>query len=158
VRARPPTAGYSGTPLAKKLGIRAGARLFLRAAPRNYWQLIAPAPEGVSAVRRVDARTDLLHLFATRRAELSEALQGARAAMRADAVIWVSWPKKASRVPTDITEGVIRELALPLGLVDIKVCAVDQTWSGLKLMLRRSERAAGAAPAAVHAAGRPARP
>jgi hypothetical protein len=138
---RPPTAGYSGTPLAKKLGIRAGTRLFLHAAPANYGQLIAPAPAGVRTVRRIDARTDLAHLFATRRAQLERALQGARTAMRADAVIWVSWPKKAARVPTDITEDVIRELALPLGLVDIKVCAVDETWSGLKLMLRRSERA-----------------
>jgi hypothetical protein len=149
---RPPTAGYSGTPLAKKLGIRAGARLFLQTAPRNYWQLIAPVPEGVRRVRRIDARTDLLHLFAMRRAQLSAALRSARTAMREDAVIWVSWPKKVSRVPTDITEDVIRELALPLGLVDIKVCAVDATWSGLKLMLRRSERGAGTAPATARAA------
>jgi Protein of unknown function (DUF3052) len=152
VRAPPPTAGYSGTPLAKKLGLRAGTRLFLQAAPSNYWQLVAPAPERVRTVRRIDADTDLLHLFATRRGQLSEALRGARTAMRADAVIWVSWPKKASRVPTDITEDVIRELALPLGLVDIKVCAVDATWSGLKLMLRRSERGAGTAPATARAA------
>jgi hypothetical protein len=148
------TAGYSGTPLAKKLGIRAGARLFLQAAPDNYRQLIAPAPEGVQSVRRIDARTDLAHLFATRRAELGEALQGARTSMREDAVIWVSWPKKASRVPTDITEDVIRELALPLGLVDVKVCAVDETWSGLKLVLRRSERAGGAAGSGARAAQR----
>jgi hypothetical protein len=155
--ARPPAAGYSGTPLAGKLGIRAGARLFLQAAPPNYRELIAPAPEGVRTVRRIDAHTDLLHLFATRRAELSKALHRARGAMRADAVIWVSWPKKASRVPTDVTEDVIRELALPLGLVDIKVCAVDETWSGLKLVLRRSERGAAASPAGRAAAGRPAR-
>jgi hypothetical protein len=150
--ARASPAGYSGTPLARKLGIRAGARLFLQAAPRNYAQLIAPAREGVRTVRRIDEHTDLLHLFATRRGELSKALQSARTAMRADAVIWVSWPKQASRVPTDITEGVIRELALPLGLVDVKVCAVDDTWSGLKLMLRRSERTAAAAGSAVRAA------
>jgi hypothetical protein len=164
-RRRPPSsgpraspAGYSGTPLAKKLGIRAGARLFLQAAPPNYPQLIAPAPDGVRTVRRIDARTDLLHLFATRRVQLDKALQAARTAMRADAVIWVSWPKKACGVPTDITEDVIRELALPLGLVDIKVCAVDETWSGLKLMLRRSERPGGAAsPAARATAARPAR-
>ena len=152
-------AGYSGTPLAKKLGIRAGARLYLHAAPPNYLQLIAPAPEGVRAVRRIDAHTDLVHLFATRRAQLDKALHGARTAMRADAVVWVSWPKKASRVPTDISEDVIRELALPLGLVDIKVCAVDETWSGLKLMLRRSERpTATARPVTRGAAGRRARP
>jgi hypothetical protein len=163
-RKRPPSsgargsaAGYSGTPLARKLGIRPGARLFLQAAPANYGELIAPAPEGVRTVRRIDAHTDMVHVFAMRRAELGKALHGARRAMRADAVIWISWPKKASRVPTDITEDVIRELALPLGLVDIKVCAVDETWSGLKLMLRRSERPAAASPAGRAAAGRPAR-
>jgi hypothetical protein len=160
-RKRPPAsgprssaAGYSGTPLASKLGIRAGARLFLQSAPPNYAELIAPAPAGVRRVRRVDARTDLVHLFATRRTQLEAALHAARTAMRADAVIWVSWPKKAARVPTEITEDVVRELALPLGLVDIKVCAVDATWSGLKLMLRRSERPVGTVKAAGRAAPR----
>ena len=137
--------GYSGTPLAKKLGIRAGARLFVRAAPDNYRQLLAPMPEGVLRVSRFDAATDIGHLFATRRTQLHATLKDMRRAMRDDAVIWVSWPKKASRQPTDITEDVVRELALPMGLVDIKVCAVDETWSGLKLMLRRSERANPAA-------------
>ena len=132
--------GYSGTPLAKKLGIRAGARLFLKAAPRNYPQLVAPLPPGVRTVRRIDARTDIVHLFATARGSLGKSLEQARRAMRADAAIWVSWPKRASQVVTDITEDVVRELALPLGLVDIKVCAVDETWSGLKLVLRKSER------------------
>jgi Protein of unknown function (DUF3052) len=136
------TSGYSGTPLAKKLGIRAGARLFLQAAPRNYPQLVAPLPAGVRTVRRLDARTDVAHLFATARDTLGDSLQQARRAMRDDAAIWVSWPKKASQVATDITEDVVRELALPLGLVDIKVCAVDATWSGLKLVLRKSQRAA----------------
>jgi hypothetical protein len=134
--------GYSGTPLAKKLGIRAGARLFLHAAPQNYRQLVAPLPAGVQTVPRIDARTDIVHVFATARAPLGTALQRARRAMRSDAAIWVSWPKKASRVATDISEDVIRELALPLGLVDIKVCAVDEQWSGLKLVLRRTERGA----------------
>jgi hypothetical protein len=134
--------GYSGTPLAQKLGIRAGARLFLEAAPRNYPQLVAPLPPGVQTVRRLDARTDIAHLFATARGTLGKSLQQARRAMRADAAIWVSWPKRASQVATDITADVVRELALPLGLVDIKVCAVDETWSGLKLVLRKSERAA----------------
>jgi hypothetical protein len=134
--------GYSGTPLAKKLGIRAGARLFLDAAPRNYPQPLAPLPPGVRTVRRIDARTDIVHLFATARATLGKSLRRARRAMRADAAIWVSWPKRASQAATDITEDVVRELALPLGLVDIKVCAVDETWSGLKLVLRKSERPA----------------
>jgi hypothetical protein len=133
-------AGYSGTPLAKKLGIRAGARLYLQAPPGHYAQLVAPLPEGVRTVTRMDANTDLAHLFASRRAELRAALGRLRRAMRDDAVIWVSWPKRASGVTTDITEDVVRELALPLSLVDIKVCAVDETWSGLKLVVRKAAR------------------
>jgi hypothetical protein len=136
-----PTSGYSGTPLAKKLGIRCGARLFLYAAPSNYAQLVAPLPQGVRTVRRIDGATDLVHLFATERAVLDQKLRSARGTMRDDAVIWVSWPKKASGVATDISGDVVRQLAFPLGLVDIKVCAVDETWSGLKLVIRRSERA-----------------
>jgi hypothetical protein len=132
--------GYSGTPLAKKLGIHAHTRLFVRAAPEDYRELLAPLPEGVQSVRRIDARTDLIHLFAMRAAALARALTGARRAMRMDAVIWVSWPKKASGVESDLSEDRVRALALPLGLVDVKVCAVDETWSGLKLVLRRSER------------------
>jgi len=132
--------GYSGTPLAKKLGIRAHARLFVRAAPDDYRELLAPLPEGVRSVRRIDAHTDLIHLFATRAAALARALTNARRAMRMDAVIWVSWPKKSSGVDSDLSEDRVRELALPLGLVDVKVCAVDETWSGLKLVLRKSVR------------------
>jgi hypothetical protein len=137
-------AGYSGTPLAKKLGIRAGARLYLHGSPANYAQLIAPLPEGVQTVPRMDADTDLAHLFASRRAELRATLLRLRRAMRDDAVIWVSWPKRASGVATDVTEDVVRELALPLRLVDIKVCAVDEVWSGLKLVVRKAARAARA--------------
>ena len=136
------TAGYSGTPLARKLGIGPACRLFLGDAPRNYRQLVAPLPEGVRIVAAIGAHTDLIHLFATRRAALEQALRSALRAMRDDAVIWVSWPKKASGVTTDITEDTIREVALPLQLVDIKVCAVDETWSGLKLMVRRAARTA----------------
>jgi hypothetical protein len=134
--------GYSGTPLARKLGIRAHARLYVSAAPDNYRELLAPLPEGVQSVRRIDDRTDLIHLFATRASPLARALTAARREMRSDAVIWVSWPKKASGVDSDISEDRVRALALPLGLVDVKVCAVDETWSGLKLVLRKSERRA----------------
>jgi hypothetical protein len=132
--------GYSGTPLAKKLGIRAHTRLVVRAAPDNYRALLAPLPEGVQSARRIDARTDLIHLFATRATALRQGLAAARRNMRMDAVIWVSWPKQASGVDTDLSENGVRALALPLGLVDVKVCAVDETWSGLKLVLRVSER------------------
>jgi len=135
-------AGYSGTPLAKKLGIGAGCRLYLRDAPGNYAALVAPLPEGVRVVRRIGADTDVIHLFATRRAALERALRASLAAMRADAAIWVSWPKKSARLASELTEDTVRELALPLDLVDVKVCAVDATWSGLKLVVRKEARAA----------------
>ena len=133
--------GYSDTPLAQKLGIGAGCRLRLLAAPPNYAALVAPLPAGVRLVRRSGADADLVHVFATRRVELERALRSSLAAMRADAVLWVSWPKKSAAVPSDLSEDQVRELALPLGLVDVKVCAVDQTWSGLKLVVRKALRA-----------------
>lgn len=142
-RRRPAAAasGYSGTPLARKLGIGAGCRLYLRAAPPNYAALVAPLPAGVRVVARIGAGTDLIHLFATRRAQLERALRASLAAMRADAAIWVSWPKKSSGLASELTEDTVRELALPLELVDVKVCAVDATWSGLKLVVRKAARA-----------------
>ncbi len=133
--------GYSGTPLAKKLGIGAGCRLYLRDAPANYAALVAPLPAGVRVLPRVGADTDLMHVFVTRRAQLERALRVSLAAMRADAALWVSWPKKSSGTASELSEDVVRELALPLGLVDVKVCAVDETWSGLKLVVRKSARA-----------------
>jgi hypothetical protein len=134
------TAGYLGTPLAKKLGIKEGCRLFLLNAPRHYLDLVDPLPGGAQVVPRIDARTDVVHIFSTSRTELARAVRVALERLRQDASIWVSWPKKASRVPTDITEDAIREVALPMNLVDIKVCAVDEVWSGLKLVVRKSAR------------------
>jgi Protein of unknown function (DUF3052) len=147
--------GYSGTPLAQKLGIRVGARLFVHGAPANYPVLLAPLPEGVRTVARIDLETDVIHLFATRQSDLTALLQRALNSMRPDAAVWVSWPKKAAGVPSDISEDAIRALALPTGLVDIKVCAVDETWSGLKLVLRRTERAASRTPRRRAASGKP---
>jgi hypothetical protein len=137
-----PTAGYSGTPLAKKLGITAGATIAAIDAPKGYARLVAPLPAGVRLKARIDPAADIIHLFADRKSALAEALASCRETVRPDAAIWVSWPKKASKVPTDITEDVIREVALPMGLVDIKVCAVDDTWSGLKLVIRKELRKA----------------
>jgi len=134
------TAGYSGTPLAKKLGIEPADKVFVHGAPRPYGQVVPLLPADVTLARKIDATTDLIHLFTAEQAELSRLLQAALTAMAPDAVIWVSWPKKSSKVPTDITEDAIRAIALPLGLVDIKVCAVDETWSGLKLMIRKELR------------------
>lgn len=135
-------AGYSGTPLAKKLGIREGMRLFVGNAPRDYRKLVAPLPQDVAIVSRADRETDLVHLFTKERKQLEAALRGWRGKLRDDAVIWLSWPKKSAGLATDITEDTIREVALPLGLVDVKVCAVDEVWSGLKLVLRREHRKA----------------
>jgi hypothetical protein len=133
-------AGYSGTPLAKKLGIKDGSRVFLANAPDNYARMVAPLPAGVRMVGTIDDRTDLIHIFVVRRRDLDTAVTRTLRLMRTDAVVWISWPKKSSGVATDVTEDTIREVALPLGLVDIKVCAVDDTWSGLKLVIRKERR------------------
>jgi hypothetical protein len=132
-------AGYSGTPLAAKLGIREGSRLFLSGAPKNYLKLVA-LPEGARIVTKIDGKTDITHVFVTEKTRLASLLRASLARIRPDASIWISWPKKSSKVPTDITEDTVREVALPMGLVDIKVCAVDEVWSGLKLVLRRKNR------------------
>jgi len=132
-------AGYSGTPLAKKLGIKAGSEVVLVGAPDGYRKLVEPLPDGVTFAALSD-RTDIVHVFTTRKADLGKTLKTLRSKLKPDGVVWVSWPKKASKVATDITEDTVRELALPLGFVDIKVCAVDETWSGLKLVVRKALR------------------
>ena len=133
-------AGYSGTPLSTKLGIAPGFRVKARGAPRNYRELLDPLPEGVTISPRLQGKADLWHLFTRTRRELTDGLVQAMAGTEGGTAIWVSWPKKASGVATDLTEDIIREVALPLGLVDVKVCAVDETWSGLKLVRRKSVR------------------
>jgi hypothetical protein len=133
-------AGYSGTPLAKKLGIKAGSVVLLDGAPAEFPALLEPLPDDVTFSRSLNDRVDVIHLFTTRALELAQKLQHYRDRMRDDATLWVSWPKKSSKVATDITENVIRDVCLPMGLVDVKVCAVDETWSGLKLVIRRDQR------------------
>jgi hypothetical protein len=135
------SAGYSGTPLAKKLGLKSGQRVCAPGAPLDYRKLLAPLPADIDFQSRVSKTTDLVHLFTASRADLGKKLVTWRKLLNPDAIIWISWPKKQSKVPTDITDNTIRALALPLGLVDIKVCAVDETWSGLKLVLRKELRA-----------------
>ena len=135
-----PLAGYSGTPLARKLGLSAGARVALLAAPDELLHWLAPLPEGVVFGPQPTADTDLTLCFCTERQVLQAALASARQAMRADAALWVCWPKKEAKVATDITENTVRDLALPLGWVDIKVCAVSAVWSGLKLVVRKALR------------------
>lgn len=132
--------GYTSTPLAKKLGIKPGTELLLLGAPDGYLALLDPLPEDVRLVSHLRETTDMVHFFSTQRPMLETALVSFREKMRSTAVLWISWPKKSARVPTDITEDVIRELALPMGLVDIKVCAIDNIWSGLKLVIRKELR------------------
>jgi len=136
----PVSAGYSGTPLAKKLGFKALTRAFLSGAPEDYESLLKPLPEGVVFDRTVSPTTDIAHIFVTRREDLARQLNALRRKLGPAAAVWVSWPKKASKVPTTVTEDVIREVALPLGFVDIKVCAVSEVWSGLKLVVRKELR------------------
>lgn len=134
-------AGYSGTPLSKKLGIAPPMTLVSIDAPKDYSAWIK-APKGVTIVSRLVQPLHAVHVFATKKAVLERHLTGLRSRLEQSGFVWVSWPKKASKVDTDITEDRIREIALPLGFVDIKVCAINDVWSGLKLVIRRSERAA----------------
>ena len=132
--------GYSATPLWKKLGVTAGSRVWTQNAPAEYAAWIEPLPPNAKVSARLRASVDIAHLFVDRRRELLRLLTIAMERVGPHGAIWVSWPKKASRVPTDMTEDVIREVALPLGLVDIKVCAVSEVWSGLKLVVRKELR------------------
>jgi hypothetical protein len=133
--------GYSGTPLWKKLGYRQGIRAYVDGAPTSYVPaLLLPADITVQWVKRAAAPLDFAHLFVSVQARLKEKLPTFRKLIEPDGVIWISWPKKSSGVTTDITEETVRLLALPLGLVDIKVCAVDEVWSGLKLVIRKELR------------------
>ncbi|MDB5681925.1 MAG: hypothetical protein JWO16_1730 [Sphingomonas bacterium] len=133
-------AGYSGTPLAKKLGLKPGMRAWFAAMPDSVRTEIGPITIGVMEERDATAGLDAAHVFVTDRADLERHLAALRDLIQPTGQIWVSWPKKASKVPTDITEDVIRDVALPIGLVDVKVCAVDDVWSGLKLVIRRELR------------------
>jgi bifunctional DNA-binding transcriptional regulator/antitoxin component of YhaV-PrlF toxin-antitoxin module len=133
-------AGYSGTPLAKKLGIKDGSEVFLVDEPDGYLVLLEPLPEAVRFVTCLTESTDIVHIFSSQRVELQKSLTSFRPKLKPTGMIWVSWPKKSAKVPTDITEDTVREIALPLGFVDIKVCAVDEVWSGLKLVVRKELR------------------
>ena len=136
-----PTAGYSGTPLWKKLGYRTGTTAWVSGAPANYTVLLdLPRDIVVSWPKRANKGLGFAHVFAINASKLAKQLTALRRTIAPDGVVWVSWPKKSSGVTTDITEDRIRDVALPMGFVDIKVCAVDETWSGLKLVIRRSER------------------
>jgi hypothetical protein len=134
-------AGYSGTPLWKKLGYKTGMSACIDGGPKNYRSLLAlPGNVQVKWLTHPKSDIEFVHLFATLTSELKAKLKSYRTKIVPDGVIWVSWPKKSSGVKTDITEDTIRDVALPMGLVDIKVCAVDDVWSGLKLVIRKDRR------------------
>ncbi|HMD61565.1 MAG TPA: hypothetical protein VKG78_09045 [Opitutaceae bacterium] len=134
-------AGYSGTPLWRKLGYKAGATAWVDGAPGGYVTMLAlPADVEVAWLARPAKGVVLVHVFETSASALGAKLRRYRGTIAADGAIWVSWPKRSSGVATDIAEDAVRQLALPIGLVDIKVCAVDAVWSGLKLVIRKELR------------------
>lgn len=132
--------GYSGTPLIKKLGIKPGVALYTVGAPREYAAWLGELPDGTRITNRQPAPLTAAHVFATDKAELKKTLAVLRKKLEPDGFVWVSWPKKAAKLEATVEEQTIRELALPLGFVDVKVCAVSEVWSGLKLVIRKSER------------------
>ncbi|HTH64575.1 MAG TPA: DUF3052 domain-containing protein [Gemmatimonadales bacterium] len=134
------TTGYSGKRLVDKLGIKPGFRIAIIAARRGYRSTLGPLPIGVSVASSLRGVLPFIHFFTTRRAQLERRFPSLKRALAQDGALWVSWPKKASGVATDLTEDVVREVALAGGLVDVKVCAIDEVWSGLKLVRRLKDR------------------
>jgi hypothetical protein len=136
-------AGYSSTPLVKKLGIKEGFKIRLVNQPDYYFKLLGDMPEDISFTNDKKIKKNFIHYFTRQAKELQRDIVALRNEIEPNGMIWISWPKKASKIPTDITEDVIRNLALSNGLVDIKVCAVDEIWSGLKLVIPVKDRATG---------------
>jgi hypothetical protein len=134
------TSGYSGTPLAKKLSLKDGMLVWWDGVPDSVREEIAAGSLQLQLLDRPDAPIDAAHIFVTSRGELEAKLNRLMPLLSPVGMIWVSWPKRASKVPTDITEDAIRDICLPMGLVDVKVCAVDEIWSGLKLVIRKEHR------------------
>lgn len=132
--------GYSGTPLFKKLGFKNGQLIYLHNPPGNYFELLGDLPGEIHPLENLETKVDLIHLFTNHFNELAESLDEFQNRIKDDGMIWVSWYKKAAKLPTELTEDLIRETALKLKLVDVKVCAVDEKWSGLKLVIRRENR------------------
>ena len=133
--------GYSGTPLAKKLGLKPGFRINIVNQPDYYYELFSDLPLGIREVTNRKAKKNFIHYFVTDANRLKRDIKGLRREMEEDGMIWVSWPKKSAKLETDLDENVVRNIALSNGLVDVKVCAVDEVWSGLKLVVRLKDRA-----------------
>lgn len=135
-------AGYSGTPLVRKLGIEPGARFWLLDPPEGYRETLGPLPEGAREAGPEERGIEVAHVFATDRAALTAGLERARRRIAPDGIVWLSWPKKSSGVESELDGNVVREIGLASGLVDVKVCAVDEVWSGLKFVVRLEDRPA----------------
>ena len=133
-------AGYSGKSVVQKLGVKPGFCIFVDGASAAYDEIVGALPDDVRIASRLKPPLDMVHIFTTAAAALRKKLPACREAIAPDGMVWVSWPKKSSGVVTDVTENVVRDTALSLGLVDIKVCAIDDVWSGLKLVIRRDQR------------------
>lgn len=133
-------AGYAARPLAQKLGIKAGMNVCLLGAPEGYLALLQPLPDGVKIAHELGAAADFIQLFTREAAELHQRFPALKAAVAKNGMLWISWPKKAAKVVTDLDENIVREIGLAHGLVDVKVAAVDETWSGLKFVYRLADR------------------
>lgn len=133
-------AGYSGTTLAKKLGIKEGYVIYVNHAPRDYFDWLAPLPKGVEVKLQAIGQLDFIHVFVTEQKGFKKEFVNAQKHLKKDGMLWISWPKKASKVVTDLDENIIRDFGLAKGLVDVKVCAVDEVWSGLKFVIRVRDR------------------
>ena len=137
-------AGYSGKPIVQKLGVKPGFCIFVDGLATPYRDVVGELPDGVTIAKAIKPQLDMVHLFAAEAKGLAAKLRSSRKAIAPDGMIWASWPKQASGVPTDVTEALVRETALANGLVDIKICAVNDVWSGLKLVIPVKDRAKAA--------------
>jgi hypothetical protein len=133
-------AGYSGTPLAQKIGIKPGHRLVLRNHPQSFVKDLGKLPEGVAAGDRLNGKADVVVYFVEKRTALEKDFPVLAAKLEANGMLWIAWPKRASGCPTDLNENLVRETGLGFGLVDVKVCAIDEIWSGLKFVIRLKDR------------------
>jgi hypothetical protein len=140
------SAGYSGRPLGQKLGIKPGTVVALLNAPTDYDHLLGILPKNVTVVRELKEEVDFIQVFTTRRKNLEVQIPKLKARLKPDGMVWVSWPKRSSKLATDLTDGAVREVGLKNGLVDVKVCAVDESWSGLKFVTRLKDRPGGPRP------------
>jgi len=133
-------AGYSGTPLVKKLGVKAGMSLYVFSSPAEYFNWLSPLPEGVIVQDKPASSLDFIHLFVQESNVFKKQFTSCKKFLKMDGMLWISWPKKSSKVATDLDENIIRNFGLEEGLVDVKVCAVDEIWSGLKFVYRIKDR------------------